>query len=99
MTDDELIDRAIDEAISRATDTEEEIKKKRAKQPSFRYLSDEESRVELDKENIEHISIMTPPETPKVTVDDFFILGMGGDIHKIEDIVRRHKESKKFIEK
>ena len=96
MTDDELINRAIDEAIAKATDTEEELKKRRPKQPSFRYLTDEESKIELDKENIEHVSVMTTPETPKVTVDDVFILGVGGDMPKIEDIIRRHQDSRKF---
>jgi hypothetical protein len=96
MTDDELINKAIDEAISQATDTEDELKKRKPKQPSFRYLTSEEIKEELDKENIERISIMTPPETPKVTVDDIFVLGMGGDMPKIEAIIRRHQESRKF---
>ena len=55
-------------------------------------------RIELDKENIERISVMTPPETPKVTVDDVFILGMGGDILKsktlLEDIKRAESSEK-----
>jgi hypothetical protein len=99
MTDDELINRAIDEAIASATETEDELKKRKPKQPSFRYLTDEESKMELNKETVERVSVMTTPETPKVTVDDIFVLGMGGDMPKIEDIVRRHQESRKFREK
>jgi len=98
MTDDELINKAIDEAIAEATDTEEELKKRRPKQPSFRYLTDEESKIELNKETVEQVSVMTPPEQPKVTVDDVFILGMG-DMQTIENIVRRHEASRKFRDK
>jgi len=98
MTDDELINRAIDEAIANATETEEELKKRRPKQPSFRYLTDEESKLELNKETVEHVSVMTTPEMPKVTIDDIFIMGMG-DMQTIENIVRRHQESRKFKEK
>jgi len=99
MTDDELIERAIDEALARFEISDEHIKRRKPQHPPFRYLSPQESKEELEKETIERISVMTAPNTPKVTVDNVFVLGMGGNIDAIENIIRRHQESRKFKEK
>ena len=99
MTDEELVKKAIDEALERFEIRDEHIKRRKPQQPSFRYLSDEESKAEIEKETIERVSIMTNPDTPKVTVDNAFIMGMGGNMTIIENIVRKHQESRKFKEK
>ena len=99
MTDDELIEKAIDETLARFEIRDEHIRRRKPQQPSFRYLSREESKAELEKETIEQVSVMTTSDTPKVTVDNVFVLGMGGNINAIENIIRRHQESRKFKEK
>ncbi|MCJ7571160.1 MAG: hypothetical protein MUO82_04720 [Candidatus Thermoplasmatota archaeon] len=99
MTDDDSIERKVDEALTRFEIRDEHIKRRKPQQPSFRYLSPEESKEELEKETIESVSVMTKPGTPKVTVDDVFVMGVGGDMDAIEDIIRRHQESRKFKEK
>lgn len=99
MTDEELVDKAIDEALMRFEIRDEHIKRRKPQHPSFRYLSPEESKAELEKETIERVSVMTNSDTPKVTIDNPFMLGMGGNIDIIENIVRKHQESRKFKEK
>ena len=99
MTDEDSIERKVDEVLERFEISDEHIDRRKPQQPSFRYLSPDESKEELEKETIENVSVMTKPDTPKVTVDNVFVLGMGGDINAIEDIIRKHQESRKFIEK
>ncbi len=99
MTDDESIEKAVDEVLARFEISDEHINRRKPQQPSFRYLSPEESKVELEKETIEQVSVMTKSDTPKVTVDNVFEFGMGGDINAIENIIRKHQESRKFKEK
>ena len=99
MTDDELVDKAIDEALARFEIRDEHIKRRKPQQPSFRYLSRDESKEELEKETIERVSVMTKADTPKITVDNTFMMGMGGNINVIENIVKRHQETRKFKEK
>jgi hypothetical protein len=99
MTDDELVDKAIDEALARFEIRDEHIKRRKPQQPSFRYLSREESKAELEKETIERVSVMTKSDTAKVTIDNPFMMGMGGNINVIENIVKKHQETRKFKEK
>jgi hypothetical protein len=99
MTDNESIEKAVDEVLARFEISNEQINRRKPQQPSFRYLSPDESKVELEKETIENVSVMTKPGTPKVTVDNVFELGMGGDMNAIENIIRKHQESRKFKEK
>jgi len=96
MPDDELIDKAIDEAIARTEKTDDEVKKRRPK--PFRYLTQEEIKEILDQDSLERMSVMKPPEAPKIVAENVFILGMG-DIDAIESIVQRHEASRKFKEK
>ena len=99
MFDDGEIEKVVDEALAEFEISDEHIKRRKPKHPSFRYLSPQESKVEIEKETIENVSVMTNPKSPKVTVDDISVLGVGGDINVIEEIIRRHQESRKFNEK
>ena len=99
MIDDGKIEKKVDEALAGFEIRDEHIKRRKPKQPSFRYLSHEESKVEIEKETVEQVSIMTDPGKPKVTVDDISVLGVGGDVNAIENIIRKHQESRKFNEK
>jgi hypothetical protein len=99
MTDDDKIEKAIDEALTGFEIRDEHIKRRKPRHPSFRILSREESKIEIEKDSVEQMSVMTKPGTPKVTVDDEPILGIGGDMNTIENIIRKHQQSKKFSEK
>ncbi len=99
MTEDEDIEKIIDEALIGFEIRDEHIKRRKPQQPSFRFLSPEESKVEIEKDTIEQVSIMTKPDTPVVTTDKKPVVSVGGDINAIEDIIRKHQESRKFNEK
>ena len=89
---DELIDRAIDEAINRSESSDEEIKKRKPK--PFRYIIDqEEIKKELDVSNQK--TVMKGPNNPKIIDNDWQILSLG-DNETIENVVRRHIVSSKF---
>jgi len=96
MSPDNLVDEAIDEVIANSEKTDDELKKRRPKQPSFRYLTNDEIKEELDKVDIEHVSVMKPATAPKIVADDVFTLGIGGDMQTVEDIIKRHQTSRKF---
>jgi len=96
MSIDNLVDEAIDDAIAKSEKTDEELKKRRPKQPSFRYLTNDEIKEELEKTDIERISVMKPANAPKIVADDVFTLGIGGDMQTVEDIIKRHQTSRKF---
>lgn len=99
MTDEDSIERKVDEVLERFEISDEHIERRKPQQPSFRYLSPDESKVELEKETIENVSVMTKSGTPMVKVDDVFVLGMGGDLNAIENIIKKHQETRKFKEK
>ena len=99
MTDEDSIERKVDEVLERFEISDEHIDRRKPQQPSFRYLSPDESKVELEKETIEQVSVMTKSGTPMVTVDDVFVLGMGGDMNAVENIIKKHQETRKFKEK
>ena len=86
MIDDGEIEKVVDEALAEFEISDEHIKRRKPKHPSFRYLSPQESKVEIEKETVEQVSIMTKPGKPKVTVDDISLLGIGGDMNAIENI-------------
>jgi len=96
MSIDTLVDEAIDDAIAKSERTDEELKKRKPKQPSFRYLTNDEIKEELEKTDIERISVMKPANAAKIVADDVFTLGIGGDIQTVEDIIKRHQTSRKF---
>ena len=87
----ELVDRAIDEAIEKS-DNEEELKKRKPK--PFRYLNKEEIQDELSPEEQVSISVMKESTTPQIVEDNYAILGLG-DIETIENVLKKHKASKK----
>jgi hypothetical protein len=93
---DDLVDEAIDEIISSSGKNEDDLKKRRPKQPSFRYLTNDEIKEELEKADLERISVMKPATSPKIVADDVFTLGIGGDMQTVEDIIKRHQSSRKF---
>jgi|GEM_PF-6533776 len=99
MTDEDSIERKVDEVLERFEISDEHIDRRKPQQPSFRYLSPDESKVELEKETIEQVSVMTKSGTPMVSVDNAFVLGIGADMNAIEDIIRKHQESRKFKDK
>jgi len=96
-TVDELVDKAIDEALARAGRDSEDIKKRKPK--PFRYLTDEkEIQAELTPEEETPPSVMKEPTAPKIIEDEFAILGLG-DVDTIENVLRKHEASRKFREK
>jgi len=95
-TVDELVDKAIDDALARADGDSEDIKKRKPK--PFRYLTDEEMKVELTPDETTPVSIMKEPTAAKIVEDELAILGLG-DVETIENVIRRHEASRKFREK
>ena len=96
MPIDNLVDEAIDKIIAKTEKNEDDLKKRRPKQPSFRYLTNDEIKEELEKADIQNISVMKPATSPKIVADDVFTLGIGGDMQTVEDIIKRHQTSRKF---
>ena len=88
---DKLVDRAIDEAIDKS-DSEEEIKKRRPK--PFRYLNKEETQDELSQTEPVSVSVMKESTPTQIVEDNYAILGLG-DLETIENVLKRHKASKK----
>ena len=93
---DELVDRAIDEAIARAGSRDEELKKRRPK--PFRYITDKEDiQAELTKEDSTPDSFMEESPSTKIVEDKLAILGLG-DVETIENVIKKHEGSRKFKE-
>ncbi len=92
--EDELIDRAIDEALTRAESRDEEIKKRKPK--PFRYLTDKEDiQAELTREETTPVSFMEDSPAVKIVEDKLAVLGLG-DVETIENVIRKHQASRKF---
>jgi len=96
MPIDNIVDEAIDEVIANTEKNDDELKKRKPKQPSFRYLTNDEIKEELEKADIENISVMKPASSPKIIADEVFTLGVGGDIQTVENIIKKHQTSRKF---
>ena len=94
-TIEELVDRAIDEVLSREEKPDEDIKKRKPK--PFRYLTGEEAQAELANQTTQ-ISVMKEESCTKIVGDKFCILGLG-DIETIENVIKKHEASKQFKEK
>ena len=88
---DELVDKAIDEALD-SPDADEELKRRRPK--PFRYLNKDEIQAELSPEEPASVSVMKEPTKPQIVEDTYAILGLG-DIETIENVLKKHKASKK----
>lgn len=94
---DELVDKAINEALSRSDKDSEEVKKRRPK--PFRYLTEkEEIKAELGPDVPTPISVMKESPAARIVDEKLAILGIG-DIETIENVIKRHEASKKFREK
>ncbi len=91
----ELLDRAINEILTREEKPNEDIKKRKPK--PFRYLTDEEAQAELAKQSIQ-LSVMKEESKPKIFEDKFCILGLG-DIETIENVLKKREVSKKFSDR
>ena len=90
----ELVDRAIDEVLSREEKPDEDMKKRKPK--PFRYLTGEEVQIELSNQTNE-ISVMKDESLPNIVEDKFCILGLG-DIETIENVLKKHSASKQIKE-
>jgi hypothetical protein len=88
---DELVEKVIDEALENS-DNDEELKKRRPK--PFRYLNKEEILDELKPEEQSSVSVMKETATTQIVEDNYAILGLG-DIETIENVLKKHKASKK----
>lgn len=93
---DEKVDRAIEEALTRSDKENEDIRRRRPK--PFRYLTDpKEIKDELTSDKLS-ISIMEKSKTAKIYDEKVAVLGLG-DIDTIENVIRRHEASKRFVKK
>jgi hypothetical protein len=94
-SNEELVNRAIEEVLSREEKPDEGIKKRKPK--PFRYLTGEEAQIELSNQKTE-ISVMNEESLPNIVEDKFCILGLG-DIETIENVLKKHEASKQVKEK
>ncbi len=93
---DDLVDRAIDEALARANKEDEEIFKRKPK--PFRYLTDpKEIKAELSSDET-HFTVMEKTPAAKIYNERVAILGVG-DIDTIENVIKRHQASRRFSKK
>jgi len=91
---DELVDRAIEEALIRSDKEDEEVKKRRPK--PFRYLTDpKEIKAELSS-NQQSVSIMEKSPAAKIYDKKVAILGLG-DVDTIENVIKRHEASRRIV--
>ena len=94
---DELVDKAIDEALARSKKNIDDINERKPK--PFRYITDqEEIKAELSSFQKPPLSVMKAPSSTEIFEGNIAILGLG-NIDVIENVIKRHEASKKFIEK
>ena len=88
----ELVDRLLN-----STDGAEDLKKRKPKQPSFRYLRDEdEIQAALQENNLqEDVSVMKTREVLKIVDENLAIVGIG-NVEAIENIIQKHQASRKI---
>jgi hypothetical protein len=94
-TIEELVDRAIDEVLSKQNGPGDDLKKRRPR--PFRYLTGEEAQIELENQ-MQQFSVMKEDLSPKILEDKFCVLGMG-DISTIENVLKKHEASRLFKNK
>jgi hypothetical protein len=91
---DQMVDKAIEEALIRSNKENDDIKKRRPK--PFRYLRNpKEIQAELSSEE-PSVSIMEKSPAAKIYDKKVAILGLG-DVDTIENVIKRHQASRKFI--
>ena len=92
---DESIEELVDRLIS-GIDGSEEIKKRKPKQPSFRYLRDKDEIKEVLAENqTPDFTVMKKSEIIKIVDEHLAVIGLG-NVETIENIIQRHQASRKF---
>ena len=92
--EDELIRRAIDEALAKVDSRDEDLKKRKPK--PFRYLTDKEDiQAELSRQETTPVSVMQDTPAAKIVEDKLAILGLG-DVETIENVIKKHQASRKF---
>lgn len=89
-TIEELVDRAIDELLSKQDGPGDDLKKRRPR--PFRYLTGKEAQTELEKLATQS-SVMKDEMRPNIVDEKFCILGMG-DVSTIENVLKKHEASK-----
>jgi hypothetical protein len=96
-TVDELVDKVIEEALTKSDKDNEEIKKRRPK--PFRYLTNEEEiQAELRLEHPSPVSVMKDSFSTGIAEENLAVLGLG-DVETIENVIKRYEASRKFKEK
>lgn len=94
---DELVDKAIDEALARFGRNIDDMKERKPK--PFRYITEqEEIKAELSSQEKTPLSEMKDPSSTEIFPENIAILGLG-NVEVIENVIKRHEVSKKFIEK
>ena len=96
MTLEDLVDKAINEAILKSESKDEDIEKRKPK--PFRYLTDEEIKKELSINSFGPASVMKSNHTPMVIKNDINIISLG-DVNAIENIISRHQKIRMIREK
>jgi len=94
------MDRSIEELVDRlltGVDSIEDLKKRRPKQPSFRYLRDKDEIQAVLSENPmqEDVSVMKTREVLKIVDENLAIVGIG-NVEAIENIIKKHQASRKM---
>lgn len=94
------MDTSIEELVDRlitTTDNEEDLKRRKPKQPSFRYLRDKDEIQAALSENPlqDDVSVMKTRQVLKIVDDNLAIVGIG-NVEKIENIIQKHQASRKI---
>ena len=92
-TVDELVDKAIEDALNRANKENEEIFKRKPK--PFRYLKDPKEIKEELATDEPSFTVMEESPATKIYNENVAILGLG-DIDTIENVIKRHQASRGF---
>jgi len=91
---------SIEELVDRLfidPDAGRDLKKRKPKQPSFRYLRDKDEIREALLENPmqEDVSVMKTREVLKIVDENLAIVGVG-NVETIENIIQKHQASRKI---
>ena len=89
MTLEELVDKAINDAMLKNDSKDEDIEKRKPK--PFRYLTDDEVRKEFSIQNLGPASVMKTTLTPTIIENDVTIISLG-DVNTIENVIKRHQK-------
>ena len=94
------VDRSIEELVDRllsGVDSIDDLKKRKPKQPSFRYLRDKDEIQAALQENPlqEEVSVMKKNQVLKIVDENLAIVGVG-NVEAIENIIQKHQASRKI---